>query len=504
MDIKNLRERRGLTQQQLATQIDVSLTTICSWENNKSKPLKKHLKALEEIFLSSLISNVQEELPFRAIQYLGSKQKLANTIVNVINDLDYSDSRVADLFAGTGVVSSSLSKNRPVTAVDVQNYSRILNSALLLGSKSNLSLLSSDEFLSIYNEVYQKVSILLTSLLNYERIALEEAKTGNTEKIVDIIECGSIRAFQQKASLNCSFELRSILKKTLDDLKKIPFDDSCLTTTLYFGGAYFTYKQAIQIDCLYITLKKLEISDDSIAQSCILSTASEVVNTVGKQFAQPIKLVKPSGDVSPLLLKRTLKDRNMSIYEVFQKWVNNWQAQVINSSFDHKVVVSDVIDFLKSDNECGLFYADPPYTIDHYSRFYHVLETISLRDNPTLDEMNKRGSRVVMRGLYRKDRFQSKFCIPSQAHNAFEELIQNVALKSAPLLLSYSPFDSSTNERSRLLTIEQLTVIGQKYYSEIEIMEIDNHSHRKLNSNTVNNTIRADAERLFIFKGSKL
>ena len=27
-------------------------------------------------------------------------------------------------------------------------------------------------------------------------------------------------------------------------------------------------------------------------------------------------------------------------------------------------------------------YADPPYTRDHYSRFYHVLETLALRDDP--------------------------------------------------------------------------------------------------------------------------
>ena len=33
-----------------------------------------------------------------------------------------------------------------------------------------------------------------------------------------------------------------------------------------------------------------------------------------------------------------------------------------------------------------IVYADPPYTRDHYSRFYHVLETISLFDSPIVSK----------------------------------------------------------------------------------------------------------------------
>ena len=32
------------------------------------------------------------------------------------------------------------------------------------------------------------------------------------------------------------------------------------------------------------------------------------------------------------------------------------------------------------DDDVRVIYADPPYTRDHYSRFYHGLETLSLRD----------------------------------------------------------------------------------------------------------------------------
>ena len=73
-------------------------------------------------------------------------------------------------------------------------------------------------------------------------------------------------------------------------------------------------------------------------------------------------------------------------------------------------------------------YADPPYTRDHYSRYYHVLETMSLRDNPevSMTMIRAGGSPRVSRGVYRADRYQSPFCIKSQAAGAFEELCRGV------------------------------------------------------------------------------
>lgn len=46
MALKDLRERVGLTQQQLADRINVSKGAVCMWESGKSRPLKKYRAAL--------------------------------------------------------------------------------------------------------------------------------------------------------------------------------------------------------------------------------------------------------------------------------------------------------------------------------------------------------------------------------------------------------------------------------------------------------------------------
>jgi adenine-specific DNA-methyltransferase len=77
-----------------------------------------------------------------------------------------------------------------------------------------------------------------------------------------------------------------------------------------------------------------------------------------------------------------------------------------------------------------LWYVDPPYTRDQYSRFYHLLETIARGDRPAV----RHGAR------YREDRFKSAFCSPRSASAELADLLGAVRRVSpdATVLLSYS------------------------------------------------------------------
>src|SRR5436305_1233974 len=66
---------------------------------------------------------------WRPIHYLGSKFRLADTIRELVNDIG--DGPVCDLFAGSGTVSLALSHSRTVVANDIQEYSRVICTALL-------------------------------------------------------------------------------------------------------------------------------------------------------------------------------------------------------------------------------------------------------------------------------------------------------------------------------------------------------------------------------------
>lgn len=53
MDIKEIRTKLGLTQEELAQKLNVSFSTVNRWENGKTKPLPALLDRINELVSSS-------------------------------------------------------------------------------------------------------------------------------------------------------------------------------------------------------------------------------------------------------------------------------------------------------------------------------------------------------------------------------------------------------------------------------------------------------------------
>ncbi|APW41388.1 hypothetical protein RS694_01700 [Rhodoferax saidenbachensis] len=488
----------GESQAQFGKRFEVSQITVGYWESGRSQPARQRLAELISLDSSapSVIPPTSVAQPFRPIQYLGSKQRLAESIGVLINEIAPGMSRVGDLFSGSGVVSALLAAQRPVTAVDKQVYSSVLSSALLQGRAEHFSALIGQEFKARAEEIASEIARSLAPLLALEEEAMVAAAGGRPELLIELIEFGSIAVHAQRVPENASPRLVKSLGDAARNLDRSAFTAADLTATRYFGGPYFSYKQAIALDAIFVATNALPAAP--IALAVLLSVASEIVNTVGKQFAQPMKLKKADGTVPSLLLQRALRDRSLDVFETYKDWASRWMTSVPAECFEHRIVRGDVLDFVDGDSSCQAWYADPPYTIDHYSRFYHVLETLSLRDSPRLDEMNKRGEAAVMRGVYRTGRYQSSFCIPSQAPVAFNRLFSATAKRGTPLVLSYSPFDEEKGHRPRLLTLKEMVQTAKRHYRRVTVMEISAHSHRKLNAKSLNTSVRGDAERLIL------
>lgn len=496
--ILELRQRLGESQVQFGERFDVSQIAVAYWESGRSQPAQWRLDILAAL-AASIKPPAAATLTFRPIQYLGSKQRLAETIVSVINDVAPGRSRVGDLFAGSGVVSALLGADRPVTAVDIQVYSGALSTTLLQGRTADYAALLQPEFRTRSEEIADRISGFLAPLLALEARAMVRAAEGKPELLIELIEFGSIAAHAQRPSKGIPPRLATLLGDAAKALDRSGFTSADLIATRYFGGPYFSYRQAIALDAIYAAAKpRRDVAVAPAPLSILLSVASEIVNTVGKQFAQPMRLKKADGKIPPLLLQRALRDRSMDVIDLYQQWASRWMANRLAGFYDHRIVCGDVLDFVTSDRSCRVLYADPPYTIDHYSRFYHVLETLSLRDSPRLDEMNKRGELSVMRGIYRAGRYQSPFCVPSQAPVAFDRLFAAAAKRGVPLVLSYSPYDEAESHRPRLLTLNEMVHTARQHYRRVKVIEITDHSHRKLNAKSTNATIRRDAERLII------
>jgi adenine-specific DNA methylase len=450
---------------------------------------------LPTLFDSEIIPNKV----FRPIHYLGSKLRMTNFIEETVNIVDSTKGGICDLFAGSGTVAFAMSRSRPVSAVDIQEYSRVLCSALLNPSTDETKGL---EFLKNYkhSDRAKKLVWAVDPLIAYETECLHKALAGNAEPLCDLLEQGSIISFELAGS-NGSTPLIKVLKETQARLSSLKLLDSSDALAIrHFGGLYFSYYQSAQIDILLHSIHDLDKRLRDTFLAALLSTVSDTVNTVGKQFAQPIRPRNSNGHPKPNIGKQTLKDRSKNIFIEFDCWLKKYLS--IASHFqNHEVLKMDyskALDILPS--HTSVVYADPPYTRDHYSRFYHALETICMRDNPKISTMVLHGNTQLSRGIYRDNRYQSPFCIKSQAPAAFENLFSKVSKREMPLILSYSPFDETKKVHPRLLTMNQLLTLAKKHFANVEIVSPGKFSHSKLTHSEKHLESSQNAEVLIVCK----
>ena len=207
-----------------------------------------------------------------------------------------------------------------------------------------------------------------------------------------------------------------------------------------------------------------------------------------------------SGASSGYQTQQTIRDRSIDVGVLYRTWLDRYGS--IPAPFHaHLAVRGDFKEALSRHlHAVDLVYADPPYTRDHYSRYYHVLETMALRDEPEVSTTTIRtgGVAAPSRGLYRAERHQSPFCIKSAAPGAFDLLFRTVAQAGKPLLLSYSPYKEDAGNRPRLLTIRELRDIAESHFGFVSVVDIEGVSHNKFNIEERNVTVDYAAEILML------
>jgi adenine-specific DNA-methyltransferase len=436
---------------------------------------------------------------FRPIHYLGSKLRLAPAIADALDDADGTRGAVLDLFAGSGTTSLALASHRRVIASDIQEYSRVICSALLARRPVTENVVSTfTTKLQTSSPLADALRSAVEPLVKFEQMALEAASQGDAEPICSVLEHGSLLAAERGLSGGPSDELRSRLAEVTQRLAGAGLAGSPAATAVrYFGGAYFSYRQAVELDCL------AALSADAFPQklgdlftASLLSTASHIVNTVGKQFAQPIRPRAKHGGVKHHLLAKIQRDRHLDVHATFLEWLGRYATHEIPGD-GHAAIRADYREALTSfSGQYSVVYADPPYTRDHYSRFYHVLETLARRDNPEVARSPGSAQHELSRGLYRDDRHQSPFCIKSQVTGAFRDLFKLASGNGANMVVSYSPFESGAHPR--LMQINALINLAREAYPSVELETVDGVSHSKLNHSSLNFDMPAEAEVLIV------
>lgn len=438
---------------------------------------------------------------FRVIHYLGSKMRLLEPIRNAIADIAPPPARVCDLFAGSGIVSLRLASEWDVTSVDIQEYSRVFCNGLFNAPKTPEldATMVCDNALNgtLKGDLYRSLS----DLLEYESESAIQAQCGDIINLCALVECGSLFSLISEGNRR-EGHLEEIMRKSWKALYSVRGGAIGPETvvTRYFGGIYFSWKQAADLDALLDVIHKLDDRIRDYYLTAALAVASDIVNTVGKQFAQPIKPRTRDGRPKTHLVRQIIRDRSIDVTNAFRAQIKRFM-ELPNFDRNHIAIRGDYREVLADNHlQYDAVYADPPYTRDHYSRFYHVLETMARHDEPVISTTAIRsvGDPRLSRGHYRVDRHQSPFCIKSKAALAFRELFSGISNRRIPAVVSYSPYGVESANRPRMLTIDELQQIAQDHFRSVEVRPVEGISHNKLNLSSRNVRVNHHAEVLLV------
>jgi len=361
------------------------------------------------------------------IKYMGSKREILDFVADTIDSaLGGQSSTVLDLMAGTSSVGYALGARHRIISNDIQYYSHAL-SRCLLGTTGDLP-----DGESIWALLEPRLLENRTALgrhlrrhLNQERELLSSSDFGDDfvraydQFASDYPHAGNLRHSHTYNGLCKTYE--GLLNERRQDASAFPY---CLLT-IYFGNAYFGLNQAIEFDSIRYAIDQV-LGEDSearwVAISCLMHAASYCTPGPG-HFAQFRALN------SATVCEDILRYRNRSPKTYFlQKWqelrdsLRKPVAENLSSREDYRKALKAYLP------QADLVYADPPYSFVHYSRFYHVLETLVRYDYPDSEHY----------GRYRSDRHQSPFCVRTKVRKAFHDIIEPIAQTGKKLVISYS------------------------------------------------------------------
>ncbi len=216
------------------------------------------------------------------------------------------------------------------------------------------------------------------------------------------------------------------------------------------GRNYFTDENGKKCDSIRIELEKLKNSSD-ITESEYFFLLASLINSIDK-YAN-------TASVYGAFLKHIKKSA--------EKTFKLELLPIIPGDEKSKAYNEDINELIKK-IEGDILYLDPPYNERQYCTNYHVLETISLYDNPPL--YGKTGLRS-----YAKQK--SDFCSKKTVTLAFEDVVKNANFNY--IFLSYN------NEG--LMPLDVIKTIMQKYgqyeiftkdYKRFRADKVENRNHK--------------------------
>jgi adenine-specific DNA-methyltransferase len=344
-----------------------------------------------------------------SLRYMGTKRALAPRVRDAVASLE-KRGQVADLFSGMGSVATSMASTAPVLTNDALAFTTTFARArFLLGERVPAHQMARDlfpDFCVAYDRLRDDFSLRMSR----ERTALAFGRGELADFMNTAPHAGNSDWYRRNARR--AADSGSVERYRL--------------AVLYFSAGYFSTTQAAELDALRYAIDRFEergaVSRDWLLAAW-LGAAGVVINAPG----HTAQFLKPGNDA---IYKRIRRQWKRPVWPAFIDQLDAIQAVGTKKwRAGNEVCNDDALTLLESPDfdDVAVVYADPPYTKDHYSRFYHVYETLYRYDFPA-----SRGT-----GRYPPDRFQTPFSLVRDVEEAFRKLFTGVAKRGLPLVLSY-------------------------------------------------------------------
>jgi adenine-specific DNA-methyltransferase len=333
------------------------------------------------------------------MKYMGHKGRILGPITEAVGSLLSRKCRIADLFCGSGIVSWHFASAFPnsVWASDLQKFACARAAAVL-------------ERRAIPPEH------------DLERwLARAAASFEDSKEHLNGSAAGLPGRWDRASAQRIVFEHRS----TAESLDGSRLGCVVPAVTKAYGGYYFSVSQSMRLDALRSTLP---LGGDSrrMALSSLVGAASQCSASPG-HTAQPFQ---PTHGAARWLLEAWKRDPTKYLRDEWH------QSASFRANSAGKVFLSDASELLGKLDPGDVAFLDPPYSGVHYSRFYHVLETLA---DGELTE-------VGGTGRYPAPRFRpvSEFSQRGNSRRAIEKLIFVAAERKIRLVVTF-PFEQQSN-----------------------------------------------------------
>lgn len=425
--------------------------------------------------------------PIRPAQFLGAKTRSLPVLGEVLSEELPEGAAVADLFSGSSLVSQGLARTgHRVAAFDALEHCTQFARALLGVGRTNYE---SAPRIVLEPDLPQQTS--WEPWLQLERDAIRD---DDAEAHFEI--------FRSLPQIWRPEGASSKLATLFSQLMPGSLGAGSLVAT-HYGGTYLGLEQALDVDrirqAIYMAVAAGGIDEweESMLITALLSAASECAFSAGKHYAQPHR-IREGKDLG-FVRRRILEDRRKNLCALFETRLEELFHHALPDSGNsaEALTLEELVREPAPLEGVEAIYADPPYTAQQYSRFYHVPEVISAYRVPTLQRIDG----AVTRGIYPipAERHHSRFCSRREAPAAFADLCELAASSDALLCVSYSFSQNGETGNRRSIEMSDLQTIVSDHFSQVEVREIP-VTYRRFNAAAASVTERTDAEVLLVAK----